>query len=46
MGYFLTFSSLEINPIIRNYLTIVPVQLLALAYVVYYWRFKPKQKDI
>ncbi|MER3433259.1 MAG: hypothetical protein C4288_07485 [Leptolyngbya sp. ERB_1_1] len=27
MGYFNAFSSLDINPILRNYLALVPVQL-------------------
>jgi len=27
MGYFNAFSALDINPILRNYLALVPVQL-------------------
>ena len=48
MAYFSAFSSLEINSLLRNYLVIVPVQVLALAFnfVAYYWRFKYKEKDI
>ncbi len=36
-GYFTTFSNLEINFFVRNYLILVPVQLGALIYL-FGWR--------
>jgi hypothetical protein len=35
MSYFIFFSNLDINPFIRGYVAIVPVQILALLYVLY-----------
>ncbi len=44
LGYFQVFSHLEVNPILRNYLLIMPLQVGAVAYVAYtYWQ---RQKEI
>jgi hypothetical protein len=40
LGYFGTFSSIEMNPIIRSYMAIVPVQVGAIAYYFLYLRWK------
>lgn len=40
LGYFGTFSSIEINPILRSYMAIVPVQVGAIAYYLLYLRWK------
>ncbi|HEY9644199.1 MAG TPA: hypothetical protein V6C57_27140 [Coleofasciculaceae cyanobacterium] len=34
-GYFSAFSQLDISPFFKSYLTIVPVQVLALGYFLY-----------
>lgn len=39
LGYFQVFSHLDVNPFLRNYLLVVPLQLGALGYVAYfYWQ--------
>jgi hypothetical protein len=39
--YFMTFSIWEINPIIKNYLALIPLQILALLYVGhFYWHHR------
>ena len=43
-GYFSIFSNLDINIFLKGYLTIVPVQMLALVYGVYLI-YNKKQKD-
>jgi hypothetical protein len=40
LGYFATFSSLEINSILRSYMAIAPVQVGAIAYYFLYLRWK------
>lgn len=40
LGYFGTFSSIEMNPILRSYMAIVPVQIGAIAYYLLYLRWK------
>jgi hypothetical protein len=34
-GYFSAFSQLDISPFFKSYLTIVPVQVMALCYFLY-----------
>ncbi|MBD1844350.1 hypothetical protein H6F89_13310 [Cyanobacteria bacterium FACHB-63] len=38
MGYFNAFSSLDINPILRNYLILVPVQIGLVVYFLWFRR--------
>ncbi|MEL6139692.1 MAG: hypothetical protein AAFQ61_06580 [Cyanobacteria bacterium J06626_23] len=39
LGYFQVFSHLDVNPFLRHYLMILPLQIGALAYVGYfYWQ--------
>lgn len=35
LGYFTFFSSLDISPFFRGYVTIIPLQLLTLAFFLY-----------
>ena len=45
-GYFSIFSNLDINIFLKGYLTIVPVQMLALVYGVYLiYNKKPKDSQ-
>ena len=44
LGYFQVFSHLEVNPILRNYMLIMPLQIGAIVYVAYtYWQ---RQQEI
>ncbi|BAS57014.1 MULTISPECIES: hypothetical protein [Leptolyngbya] len=38
MGYFNAFSSLDINPILKNYLALVPVQIGLVIYFLWFRR--------
>ncbi len=39
LGYFQVFSHLDVSPILRNYLLIMPLQVGAIGYVAYvYWQ--------
>lgn len=40
LGYFGTFSSIEMNPILRGYMAIVPVQVGAIVYYFLYLRWR------
>ncbi|OWY69268.1 hypothetical protein B7486_22245 [cyanobacterium TDX16] len=40
LGYFGTFSSMEMNPILRSYVILIPVQVGAIAYYFLYLRWK------
>ncbi|MEO1590970.1 MAG: hypothetical protein AAFU71_06730 [Cyanobacteria bacterium J06632_22] len=37
LGYFQVFSHLDVSPLFRNYLLIMPLQVGALGYVAYYY---------
>lgn len=38
MRYLTYLSSTELNFIFKNYLAIIPLQILALLYIAFYWR--------
>lgn len=44
-GYFSAMSGLEINYILKGSIVLVPLQVLALLYVAYFWQSK-KVKDV
>lgn len=41
MGYFTFFSGLDITPFLKGYVAIIPVQILAIFYILYLY-FKSK----
>lgn len=44
-GYFSAMSGLEINYILKGSIVLVPLQVLALLYVAYFWQSK-KVRDV
>jgi len=44
MGYFNAFSSLDINPILRNYLIGVPIQIGLVIYFLWFYRHPSENK--
>ncbi|NJN87067.1 MAG: hypothetical protein HC881_13205 [Leptolyngbyaceae cyanobacterium SL_7_1] len=43
MGYFGSFSLIDINPILQNYLAFLPIQLGVLVYMLWWLRKHPNQ---
>ena len=41
LGYFSTVSNLEINVFLKSYISVIPLQLLAILYVIY-WHWKER----
>ncbi|MBW4442671.1 MAG: hypothetical protein KME10_15830 [Plectolyngbya sp. WJT66-NPBG17] len=45
MGYFNAFSSIDINPVLRNYLILVPVQIGLVIYFLWFRRDSSKTEN-
>jgi hypothetical protein len=42
LAYFTSVSHWEINFLLKNYLAVIPLQILALIYVFFYWQHQGK----